>query len=687
MAQIRPKRSLSIEIIDNPSDQSNDSNKHIFPQIDVVRIRQELLKNLNNPNALNLTMDDLLNFQNKHNDLVELEPMDIEINLDELDLGEISSIIPDCDPNFIREQLKNVPLKTPNRVAIIVNTILEAKSYPKLKDALGKQAKKNKLESCLNLDLNIEDFLKAYPNPIEYFINNKKNPSDCYKNHCRTYLLNKYRHLTTECIEKTLVQNSFNFTLTYRQLSDAYDGREDQLKQRSNFGIGDFNNNNNNNNNNNKRITNIIKFQRRNKVYYFQNVPRDERVYPDSIDETFFKELWFIKNETLVRQYLTSKESNRKQRFEKAKQQNALIECQCCFDNEFLPEDIIQCESNHQFCTACIKKYVETNIGDSKYKFKCFGEKCDLEIPMRVIKSILEPNIYEKLMKKIQNEEIKNANLPGLEFCPHCNYAAIIENPDERVFYCQDPDCMKETCRKCNEPNHLPLRCDEIEKKHEVDMRTWIENRVNESMIRVCYKCGKRFYKEEGCNMMHCVCGAATCYVCRQPIKDYSHFAQPVNPNPTGEKIPNKVCPQFSDVHELHRTEMEEAYKKATEEFYTLHPDKKDIKLKHDPKIYLDELAKSKKNKTSYNNIHIVQPGAFNPNLLINNFELARQQIQQIQQNAQRAIEQNRLINQQLQAQIIRLDPQNNQARTQRTTKTIVFFTRFILNINFVSKS
>ncbi|CAF1127451.1 unnamed protein product, partial [Brachionus calyciflorus] len=29
MAQIRPKRSLSIEIIDNPSDQSKDSNKRI----------------------------------------------------------------------------------------------------------------------------------------------------------------------------------------------------------------------------------------------------------------------------------------------------------------------------------------------------------------------------------------------------------------------------------------------------------------------------------------------------------------------------------------------------------------------------------------------------------------------------------------------------------------------------------
>jgi hypothetical protein len=29
-------------------------------------------------------------------------------------------------------------------------------------------------------------------------------------------------------------------------------------------------------------------------------------------------------------------------------------------------------------------------------------------------------------------------------------------------------------------------------------MRTFIENRVSEAMIRVCYKCKQRFYKLEG---------------------------------------------------------------------------------------------------------------------------------------------------------------------------------------------
>lgn len=75
----------------------------------------------------------------------------------------------------------------------------------------------------------------------------------------------------------------------------------------------------------------------------------------------------------------------------------------------------------------------------------------------------------------------------------------------------------------------MPLRCSEIEKSDEVNMRTWIENKVTEAMIRECHQCGKRFFKVEGCNMMHCVCGAAMCYLCRVAIPPkigYKHFSE-----------------------------------------------------------------------------------------------------------------------------------------------------------------
>jgi hypothetical protein len=38
-------------------------------------------------------------------------------------------------------------------------------------------------------------------------------------------------------------------------------------------------------------------------------------------------------------------------------------------------------------------------------------------------------------------------------------------------------------CRKCKRPSHIPQRCEEIESK-EVKMRTFIENRMTDALVR-----------------------------------------------------------------------------------------------------------------------------------------------------------------------------------------------------------
>lgn len=158
-----------------------------------------------------------------------------------------------------------------------------------------------------------------------------------------------------------------------------------------------------------------------------------------------------------------------------------------------------------------------------KYEFTCCHSDCDAKFSKEVLESVLDKNVFEKLEKKITLSEIDKASLPNLESCPFCDYKVIIDNPYEKLFNCLDPDCMKVSCRKCKEPDHLPKDCEEAKK--DVDVRTWIENKINEAMIRTCHQCNKRFYKEEGCNMIHCKCGAKMCYVCREPITDYAHFS------------------------------------------------------------------------------------------------------------------------------------------------------------------
>lgn len=92
--------------------------------------------------------------------------------------------------------------------------------------------------------------------------------------------------------------------------------------------------------------------------------------------------------------------------------------------------------------------------------------------------------------------------IPDLETCPSCPFSYI---PDDNslVFECQEDSCKKVSCRfvtttlsclimylclkhssKCKEPNHLPLKCEEVEKDEEIQARRQIEERMTEALVR-----------------------------------------------------------------------------------------------------------------------------------------------------------------------------------------------------------
>lgn len=99
------------------------------------------------------------------------------------------------------------------------------------------------------------------------------------------------------------------------------------------------------------------------------------------------------------------------------------------------------------------------------------------------LQQVLKPKLFSKLAQKKQLEEVKAAGIEDLESCPFCDFATI-PAPGDRVFQCLNPDCMKESCRKCKGPSHIPLRCEEVEKDSEVEKRTYIENKMTEALLR-----------------------------------------------------------------------------------------------------------------------------------------------------------------------------------------------------------
>ena len=91
----------------------------------------------------------------------------------------------------------------------------------------------------------------------------------------------------------------------------------------------------------------------------------------------------------------------------------------------------------------------------------------------------------------------------------------------------------------CREANHVPLRCEEVKLLEDGKRRT--EEHMAASVIRECAnkRCGTRFVKETGCNMMTCPkCGDKMCYLCRAPVRDHSHFY-----GQGGEPSQERPCP------------------------------------------------------------------------------------------------------------------------------------------------
>jgi hypothetical protein len=57
----------------------------------------------------------------------------------------------------------------------------------------------------------------------------------------------------------------------------------------------------------------------------------------------------------------------------------------------------------------------------------------------------------------------------------------------ELKLCCANPNCgdsCQKYSRKCREPNHLPLECEEIERDEEIEARRAIEERMTEALVR-----------------------------------------------------------------------------------------------------------------------------------------------------------------------------------------------------------
>ncbi|XP_014259959.1 E3 ubiquitin-protein ligase RNF216-like [Cimex lectularius] len=233
----------------------------------------------------------------------------------------------------------------------------------------------------------------------------------------------------------------------------------------------------------------------------------------------FVKEVRFVENYKKIEEFLLYREELRLIK----KIEGDVFLCECCYADDVLDNEIITCSEGHIFCDTCVQKYVEVRLGEGKLAFPCLDD-CVGFIPLQSVKNVISNTAFEKLCSKIQEGEVKMANIPGIEFCSFCEYAAIPEE-NEQYFFCSR--CRERICRLCKQKDHTPLNCKENEKEGGKDKlaRLLKEESASNKILRKCLICNHVYVKDGGCNVVVCKCGTKLCYLCSTVLGEnpYSH--------------------------------------------------------------------------------------------------------------------------------------------------------------------
>ncbi|UJR08976.1 hypothetical protein I4U23_013226 [Adineta vaga] len=496
-----------------------------------------------------------------------------EIDVEEI-LGQVEAVIPDIDLDVARRTITAMnPIPSTND---IVTNFLDNGYTKKQKKSSDHNRHMSLKRSWSETIDDIPKFLSSYSDPLTYFFDTQRKQSESYINHAKAFLVRAFPTTDKSILEQALEEENYHFLSTIRKLETRLSVRTNTFLQRtairksidmldlSTSGVS--------------RMPSASWLIKNNKFAY---------AIPHTPCEEFYDELRFAKNEVKIRRYLGKMSKDHEKRVKKAKKGNETLECEICCREDLLIDDMVECTVGHLYCRSCVRTHIDVSFKEGKCRFACVESSCPGEYAIQLVSELLSPNDLNRLNRRIQEENIRQAEIDDLECCPYCPYAAIVDNPDDKVFRCLNPECMRETCRLCKEPNHIPLRCDEVEKGVELEMRKFIEEHVTEAMIRKCPRCTQRFYKVEGCNKMTCSsCGLFICYVCRETINGYDHFTN------------NEKCTLSNQSEKLHYEEMVQAYSNAKNEYLRLHPEAHDMVLRYDPISHLTKPTNSSTSAT-----------------------------------------------------------------------------------------
>ncbi|KAI5922539.1 hypothetical protein F4810DRAFT_701673 [Camillea tinctor] len=254
-------------------------------------------------------------------------------------------------------------------------------------------------------------------------------------------------------------------------------------------------------------------------------------------------------------------EEEERKNFTRAQEEGQTAECGICYD-EYALNRMITCEGEtaHMFCRSCMKSQAESQVGMSKYELTCMSvDGCSAGFSHSQRALFLDKKLSTALDRIEQEAMLRMAGIENLETCPFCPYAAEYPPVDvDKEFRCDNPKCEKVSCRLCRRETHIPKTCAEASADDGVDARHILEEAMSAALIRRCNTCQNPFVKQDGCNKVTCTkCRTIMCDVCRQTVKDYSHFDDSRRGGKQGQ------CPLFDRSEARYDEEVRDAEEKA----------------------------------------------------------------------------------------------------------------------------
>ncbi|CAH0559360.1 unnamed protein product [Brassicogethes aeneus] len=461
------------------------------------------------------------------------EELDVERQLEIL-----KEVLPDADPAFLQTQCERYR-GNPDGLKLFTADALETKNYPTLKERI-RQQQLSAQQREYTTEFDVGNFVKRFPEPMKYF-EGAERKSPPYSGEDRSY------------VEKFL-RNSFDRVPVRVIFSTVWERRCSLATAHS-------------------RLRQYMRDGRLNKTRR-----KPVKLSVDRKNIPLLQELAYINHREEIVEYLEKKKLEEEQERADATLKGLMRSCSCCYDERVMPKDSFECSAGCNFCRECVKTSCEVALGEGKLELPCLAD-CGARFGLRTLQTCLPSKTFSSLARKKAAAEVEAAGMADLEVCPFCEFGAVPHEAD-KVFRCLNPDCLEESCRSCKRTSHLPLKCEEVENDEDVRARTYIEDKMTEALLRECWKCKARFFKEEGCNKMTCHCGALMCYICGKPVIDYSHFN-----GIGGDKY--HLCPLYSDTNAVNEQNVVKAGQEAKSSVDA-------SKLKIDPTIDAKEYYKNR---------------------------------------------------------------------------------------------